>query len=446
MATLVRNGQSSGGKPTRAPARPDTGAEPADPELVRLAVDGSREAFELLYRRHAAAAWRVAQAVTRKPEDAADAVAEAFARVFQTLPKRRLGPDLAFRPYLLAAVRNAAIDGLRKSGRLRPTEEMERFVEHVPGPSEKLVVGDDRLKMAEAFAALPERWRSVLWMTEVEEMPARDVGKLLGLSANAVAQLAVRARAGLRDRYLQAHVRNHARPDCAHTADHLGAYVGGGLAPRDVAKVDQHLAGCTDCQARLTEVEDISFTLRRIALPVPLGLAGLALKRFRLGVARAARHLVPAADGARRAVGVAAGVGAIVIGFGGLAFVGPAPAPTATADTSVELAAASAAPTPGASAPGGTTATPTVAPRARSSTPLATPALPVSVPPLRAVHVPLPPAPVPVETRAGAPGIAVTVGDCTGATVGPVTAGCAPSAPSAGAHVEVPGVLGLRTR
>jgi RNA polymerase sigma factor (sigma-70 family) len=471
VQTLSASCQGTGGATDEVGARPETDhaelsdqtAEPSDQELVLTAQDGSTEAFEALYRRHAPAAWRVAQAVTRNPDDASDAVAEAFTRVFKALPSRRLGAGVAFRPYLLAAVRNAAIDGLRKSGRLRPTDEMDNLDGHAvgAGPSERLMVGDDRLKMAEAFAALPERWRSVLWMTEVEEMPARDVAKLLGLTANGVAQLAVRARAGLRDRYLQAHVRNHARPTCVHTVEHLGAYVGGGLAPRDIAKVDQHLAGCADCRNRLVEVEDFGSTLRRIAMPIPAGLGALALKHFRLGGLSAAvdapRRVLPAAaaGGLRRAVAAAAGASALVISLGGVAFLGPVEPATTPVMPAVEAspspanvaeAAPATRPAP-ASAPAATAQSSAQAAGATTAVTDALPALPLpSLPP---VNVPLPPIPLPVEATAGVGvggvGAAVGVGQCTGVVVGPVTAGCPPAAPNGTAGlVNVPGVIDLK--
>jgi RNA polymerase sigma factor (sigma-70 family) len=411
--------------------------EPSDRALVHAAIAGATEAFDALYRRHAPAAWRVAQAVSRNPDDAADAVAEAFTRVFQALPSGRLGSDLAFRPYLLAATRNAAIDGLRKAGRLRPTADVERLDQHAlaSGPSEGLVAGDDRQKVAEAFAALPERWRSVLWMTEVEELPAREVGKLLGLSANGVAQLAMRARAGLRDRYLQAHVPNHARPRCAFTADRLGAYVGGGLSSRDVTKVDRHLTGCSECRRRLAEVQDIGSTLRHLALPLPVVLGALARRQLRDSVVPAAgrvtRRVLPgAADGMRRAVGAAAGLTALVAGVGGMAFLDPATrAPRASERRDTRPATVAAAPTRGAAAtsppPAAVAGDAALAPGPASpvtlpALPVALPALPVALPavPLPALPValaavplpelpavPLPALPVPLDARAGVPSV-----------------------------------------
>ena len=179
---------------------------PTDAELAASAAGGEAAAFDELYRRHADAAWRVAQAVAANADDAADAVAEAFIKIFQALPAGRLTHEVPFRAYLLKATRNAAIDTLRRSQRVQPTDEWASLEEptFAAGPFERVVIGEDVALVANAFRSLPERWRSVLWMTEIEGMPAREVARVLGMSANAVAQLARRARAGLRRNYLQA--------------------------------------------------------------------------------------------------------------------------------------------------------------------------------------------------------------------------------------------------
>src|SRR5437868_1686911 len=223
-----------------------------DAILVDRVVAGFEGDFEELYKRHAGTAWRVAQAVTGNAHDAADAVAEAFARVFQAVKTGRLTDASAFRSYLLTATRNASLDQLRRGGKTRPTDNDDLDLVELSAltPGDAVEGAGDAAMIAEAFRNLPERWRSVLWLTEVEGVPTKDVADQLGISANGAAQLAVRARAGLRERFLQAHLRGTAAPDCRFTVDRLGAYVGGGLAPRDLAKVDQHLAGCTSCREK----------------------------------------------------------------------------------------------------------------------------------------------------------------------------------------------------
>jgi RNA polymerase sigma factor (sigma-70 family) len=263
-----------------------------DDELVTAAAGGNRTAFEELYRRHCDAAWGVAMSVTRDRNDAADAVSDAFTRLFTAVDSGRL-VGVPFRPYLLTAARNASIDILRRSSRVDPTDEIDDArlprTREVSTPADAVMLGAETALVTQAFDDLPERWRSVLWLTEVEGMAPREAAEVLGLSANGAAQLAVRARAGLRERYLQAHIATGAASNqCRFTLDRLGAYVGGGLSARDLAKVDQHLAGCDDCRARRDELEEVGSTLRRAIVPVPLFLGAAILGRWQLASASTA--------------------------------------------------------------------------------------------------------------------------------------------------------------
>lgn len=298
--------------------------EVTDAELACRAGAGDLPAFEELYRRHVEAAWRVALAVTANPDDAADAVSDAFTRVLQALPERLQAADY-FLPYLLASVRNAAIDVLRRGGRQRPTDlgDADDLSLLGPEPAELLVAGTDAALIARAFRSLPERWRSVLWLTEVEGIPAREVAGLLGVSANGVAQLAVRARAGLRQRFLQAHLREtEVRNLCRYTVDRLGAYAAGALPPRDISKVDQHLAGCETCRSRLAQLEDLAPSLRRAVLPLPAGLAALSLGKWRLASTGATGA---AGTTGASTVTMATAAAPAGIGVGAAAVVAPAP-------------------------------------------------------------------------------------------------------------------------
>src|SRR5437879_7247826 len=146
-----------------------------DAVLVDRVIAGFDDAFDELYRRHANAAWRVAQAVAGNAHDAADAVSEAFARVLQAVKAGRLDDGAAFKSYLMAATRNAALDGLRRSGKVRPTDNTDlEAPSTAASPVDKVTGHEDAVLVAEAFRNLPERWRSVLWLTEVEGVATKD--------------------------------------------------------------------------------------------------------------------------------------------------------------------------------------------------------------------------------------------------------------------------------
>ncbi|MDQ4132975.1 MAG: sigma-70 family RNA polymerase sigma factor, partial [Actinomycetota bacterium] len=254
-----------------------------DPVLATAAAAGERSAFEELYRRNVPAAWRVAHAVAGNRDDASDAVADAFERVFRAVTSGQLSESAAFRPYLLTATRRAAINISRRSCRAALTDEMANLDGEAPaaGPQDRMVADLDAALLGQAFRQLPERWRSVLWLLEVEDLSAQEAGDVLGLRPNTVAQLAVRARMGLRKRYLAAHVSDPARPECTVVVERLGAYIEGTLGHRRAARIDLHLRGCPACRRRKDEIQDLGVTLRRSVLPMPVGLAAVAAGGWR---------------------------------------------------------------------------------------------------------------------------------------------------------------------
>ena len=240
---------------------------------VREKSAGAGASVDELYRRHAGEALQVARSITRNPDDASDAVAEAFAGVVQAMQQGRLVEPGALRAYLMVATRNAAIDVVRRARRVAAAGEDPAPGRHatLPGPSDQLMAGADRSIVAEAFGELPPRWRAVLWLTEVEGYSPRDAAVLLQASPNNVAQLGVRARGRLRERYVQLHVRNHAAGDCLEATERLGGLVAGALTTTQARRVRGHLSECADCRARLAELEDLGLSLRRgIPLTLPL--------------------------------------------------------------------------------------------------------------------------------------------------------------------------------
>ncbi len=253
----------------------------SEDELLDRAREGDRSAFGTLYLRHRDAARKVAGMCASSAADAEDAVAEGFARVFAALP-RMAGRQIAFRPYLLTCVRNAATDRLRRERRIDLREQMPE-VTSTSQADDMALMGLERNLVGEALQALPARWRTVLWLTEVEGLSPAEVSRRIGIKPNAVAALAYRARKGLREAYLQAHLKAEASEECRATVSRLGNYVRGDLAEKERAAVQTHLDACAKCRCRRDELTDVNATLRNAFLPVPLLLAGLQRKAFNFG-------------------------------------------------------------------------------------------------------------------------------------------------------------------
>ena len=244
---------------------------PGDAELISAVRGGDIDAYGELFARHVDAARRLARQLAG-PADADDLVSDAFAKVLTVL-QRGGGPDLAFRAYLLTAVRRLHVDKIRAGSRLRPVDDLTPFDPGLPF-HDTAVAGFENAAAAKAFASLPERWQMVLWHTEVEQQKPADIAPLLGMSANSVSALAYRAREGLRQAFLSQHATDPDDVDCAWTRDHLGAYVRSGLSRRDASRVDDHLASCRACAAVYLELTEVNSGLAGILAPLLLGSAG----------------------------------------------------------------------------------------------------------------------------------------------------------------------------
>lgn len=260
---------------------------PDDAELIERSRADDSSAYEVLYERHAEAARRLAHRLARDRDRAEDLVAEAFTRVLSAL-RRGKGPDVAFRPYLLTVVRNIAIEWANGDKRLMLVDGYDAL-EHPSSDDDPVVAGAERGMAAQAFSELPERWQAVLWHTEVEGESPAGIAPLLGLSPNAVAALAVRAREGLRQGYLQAHLSGSDVPDeCRDHADGLARYTRGRLVRRKSAELREHLDQCARCSALYVELVQANTGLGALigfAVLGPLGAVyGIAKGTFGAGV------------------------------------------------------------------------------------------------------------------------------------------------------------------
>ena len=247
--------------------------ERSDAELISAVRGGDVAAYGELFARHVEAARRLGRQLVPGP-DVDDLVSEAFTKVLGVL-QRGGGPDLAFRAYLLTAVRRLHVDRIRSTARLHTTDDLTPFDPGVPF-RDTAVEGFESAAAARAFASLPERWQLVLWHTEVEEQKPAEVAPLLGMTPNAVSALAYRAREGLRQAYLTMHAAEAGDDSCERTRAELGSYVRGGLARRDAARVEQHLQECRVCAALYLEFAEVNSNLRAVLAPLLLGGAAAA--------------------------------------------------------------------------------------------------------------------------------------------------------------------------
>ncbi|MGW0792898.1 sigma-70 family RNA polymerase sigma factor [Streptomyces sp. NPDC002911] len=301
-----------------------TGLRPSDAQLIQGMRAGDDQAYEELFRRHAGAVRRYARTCCRDTHTADDLTAEVFARTLQAVRGGK-GPEEAVRAYLMTAVRHVAAAWTKSAKREHLVDDFAVFAARATRTAElsetdTLDLGADVLAMHEAdrsmamraFRSLPERWQAVLWHTTVEEESPSEVAPLFGLSANATAALAVRAREGLKQAYLQAHVSESltAGGDCAQYADRLGAHARNGLRTRAERGLRKHLDECAKCRVAAGELD-------RVNAGIPALLPVAVIGWFAAGYAvKAAGVVAGGAAGAAGAGAAAAATGSTSAGGG----------------------------------------------------------------------------------------------------------------------------------
>jgi RNA polymerase sigma-70 factor, ECF subfamily len=185
--------------------------EPAsEGDLVTRLKSGDEEAFERLVREHGGRLLAVARRFLRDEEEARDAVQDCFLSAYRSIKNFEQGSRLS--TWLHRIVINASLMRLRRRQR-KPEEPIEDFlpqfqadghqVNHPTpdweGSAESLLArSQTRAIVRAAIERLPESYRAVLLLRDIEEMSTEEAAHSLGVTENAVKIRLHRARQALR--------------------------------------------------------------------------------------------------------------------------------------------------------------------------------------------------------------------------------------------------------
>jgi RNA polymerase sigma-70 factor, ECF subfamily len=180
-------------------------AELTDDEVVRRVVAGERELFELLLRRYNQRVYRTIRAVMRNPDDVEDVMQQVYVSAYRSL--HQFEGRSAFSTWLTKiALREAAARNKKNVSLLHlvaeqrdPENAMTEFAEPGPDPEARAVAADLMQHVEVLVADLPEAYRSVLLLREVEGLSTEETATCLDLSTDVVKTRLHRARATLRE-------------------------------------------------------------------------------------------------------------------------------------------------------------------------------------------------------------------------------------------------------
>ena len=190
---------------------------PDESELLDRLRAGDEAAYEDLVRSHGGRMLSVAKRMLRNEDDARDAVQDAFLSAFRAIDRFEGGSQLG--TWLHRIVVNAALMKLR-TRRRKPEEPLDpllpRFLEdgHMVRPAQAWARSADEVLQSEEtrrlvldrIGELPETYRTILLLRDVEGLDTEETAKALEITPGAVKTRLHRARLALRE-LLDPHLR-----------------------------------------------------------------------------------------------------------------------------------------------------------------------------------------------------------------------------------------------
>jgi RNA polymerase sigma-70 factor, ECF subfamily len=158
-----------------------------DQEIVERVRTGETALYEILMRRYNQRLYRVARAILRDDAEAEDVMQDAYVRAYQHLDQ--FSGRAPFSAWLTRIAVNEALARLRLRKRNPQLDDTElegelsmNVVETSPDPEQIVSTAELGHLLEEALLALPEKYRTVVMLRDVEELSTSETAAALDLS------------------------------------------------------------------------------------------------------------------------------------------------------------------------------------------------------------------------------------------------------------------------
>ncbi|HEX7182829.1 MAG TPA: RNA polymerase sigma factor [Thermoanaerobaculia bacterium] len=176
----------------------------SDEEVVERVLAGETELFEILMRRYNQRLYRVARSILRDDGEAEDVMQDAYVRAYTHLGQ--FAGRARFSTWLTRIAVYEAMARARRGRRLVQIEDLsfrkEDTMALLPsterGPEQQAIQRDLQSVLEAAMGDLPESFRSVLMLREIEGLSTAETAECLDISEALVKTRLHRARAALR--------------------------------------------------------------------------------------------------------------------------------------------------------------------------------------------------------------------------------------------------------
>ena len=166
-------------------------------EYYRLFQSGSNEGIEKIIVEYRAGLQAFLGSLTGDAALAEELTQETFVKIFTTRPKYYA--KASFRTWLYTVGRNITLNELRRRGRTAPLPEADDALSSTENVEEAFLQTERHKAVRSALRKLPSPYAEVLWLTYFEELPSREIARILKKTPHNVDVLRGRAKNMLRE-------------------------------------------------------------------------------------------------------------------------------------------------------------------------------------------------------------------------------------------------------
>ena len=181
-----------------------------DEEVVSRVVAGETQLFELLMRRHNQRIYRTVRAILGADSDAEDVMQQTYLNAYSHL--KSFAGNSRFSTWLTSIAVNEALGRRRRSGAAalrtaKPISDSEddpvlHIRSEAPDPEQQVMSSELHSLLEQEIMSLPEHYRIVLVLRQVEGLSTEETAESLGVSTDVVKTRLRRARVMLREALL----------------------------------------------------------------------------------------------------------------------------------------------------------------------------------------------------------------------------------------------------
>lgn len=178
-----------------------------DEQIVDRVKAGEKALYEIIMRRYNQRLYRVARAILRDDSESEDVMQDAYVRAYQHLDQ--FAGRAQFSTWLTRIAVHEALARARSRKRNPQLDDFEEegeplmnMAEPSPGPEDNASRAETRLLLEEALLGIPEQYRIVVTLRDVEDLSTAETASALELTEENVKVRLHRGREMVRNRLL----------------------------------------------------------------------------------------------------------------------------------------------------------------------------------------------------------------------------------------------------